>query len=329
MTGVDSLVKGWQRSTARIATMMNGRPGTLLRRMASLPPNALSKVVRGSARQQQVQQLGGVLSASTRYFASDFPRSDSDGGGGGYRLRRPARTGGPPNPRSQNNNNNINKFRNKKVKTTTTYVAGVRGSRPHTITLFPGNYDDEDESKLHSYESADVTYEEDPEETKLRDYWKKEEEKQVGQCQKWVENSKPVERVSEIDEHGRSYGRGGRKTAEARVWIQAGFGEVVINHRPFTDYFDRLTDREQVLSPLVATDTCGKFDVQATVQGGGLTGQAGAIRLGLARALNAYNPDAYRPALKMLDYLTRDSRKVERKKVGHVKARKSPQWVRR
>ena len=124
-------------------------------------------------------------------------------------------------------------------------------------------------------------------------------------------------------------GKFGRKTAEARVWIQPGPGEVVINHRPLEDYFDRLTDRERVLSPLVATETCGQFDVQVTVKGGGLTGQAGAVRMGLARALNAYNPDAYRPALKMLGYLTRDARKVERKKVGHVKARKSPQWVRR
>ena len=102
-----------------------------------------------------------------------------------------------------------------------------------------------------------------------------------------------------------------------------------MNRRPFTDYFARLSDRDLCIQPFVATETCGKFDVQVTVKGGGLTGQAGAIRLGVARALNAYNPDLYRPVLKLLGFLTRDARKVERKNVGKVKARKSPQWVRR
>eukprot|EP00985_Skeletonema_marinoi_P034333 scaffold43725_cov153-Skeletonema_marinoi.AAC.1 len=86
--------------------------------------------------------------------------------------------------------------------------------------------------------------------------------------------------------------------------------------------------REHILGPLVASQTCGKFDVTAVVKGGGLTGQAGAIRLGLARALEKYNPD-YRPPMKRHGFLTRDARMVERKKVGRVKARKSPQWVRR
>ena len=90
-----------------------------------------------------------------------------------------------------------------------------------------------------------------------------------------------------------------------------------------------MTDRELILAPLAATETLGKFDVTAIVQGGGLTGQAGAIRHGLSRALNHYNPDAYRPPLKRLGYLTRDPRKVERKKIGHLKARKKPQWVKR
>lgn len=146
---------------------------------------------------------------------------------------------------------------------------------------------------------------------------------------RWLETAKPPVRKPIIDERGRAYGRGGRKTAAARVWIQPGLGLVVVNRKDFVDYFDRTTDRELVLAPFAATGTCGKFDVMATVEGGGLTGQAGAIRHGLARALNHYNPDLYRPPLKRLGYLTRDPRKVERKKVGHIKARKKPQWVKR
>lgn len=149
------------------------------------------------------------------------------------------------------------------------------------------------------------------------------------QKKRWIENAKPPVRKPVIDERGRAYGRGGRKTAAARVWIQPGLGHVVVNHKDLVDYFDRTTDRELVLAPFVATQTCGKFDVTAMVDGGGLTGQAGAIRHGLARALNHYNPDLYRPPLKRLGYLTRDPRKVERKKVGHLKARKKPQWVKR
>jgi small subunit ribosomal protein S9 len=104
-----------------------------------------------------------------------------------------------------------------------------------------------------------------------------------------------------------------------------GNGSITINHIPFDVYFERLTDRAKVLEPLVVTETVGWFDVQEKVHGGGLTGQAGAIRQGLARALNRYNPDLYRPVLKRTGMLTRDARKVERKKIGHKKARKSPQ----
>ena len=159
----------------------------------------------------------------------------------------------------------------------------------------------------------------------VKEQWSEEEE----QKQKWIQNARPPVRVSEIDERGRAYGRGGRKTASARVWVQPGFGMITVNRKDYVDYFNRTTDRELIISPLAATATLGKMDVTAIVQGGGLTGQAGAIRHGLARALNAYNPDAYRPPLKRLGYLTRDPRKVERKKIGHVKARKKPQWVKR
>ena len=148
------------------------------------------------------------------------------------------------------------------------------------------------------------------------------------QKKRWIQNSRPPVRISEIDERGRAYGRGTRKTAKARVWVQPGEGEIVVNRKDFVTYFPRETDRDHILGPFVASQTCGKFDVVAMVQGGGLTGQAGAIRLGLARALEKYNPD-YRPPMKRHGFMTRDPRMVERKKVGRVKARKSPQWVRR
>ena len=152
--------------------------------------------------------------------------------------------------------------------------------------------------------------------------------KEEAQKARWIKNSSPPVRVSEIDERGRAYGRGSRKSAQARVWIQPGEGEVVVNRQDFLTLFPREYHREHILGPLVASQTCGKFDVTAVVKGGGLTGQAGAIRLGLARALEKYNPD-YRPPMKRHGFLTRDARMVERKKVGRVKARKSPQWVRR
>ena len=216
-------------------------------------------------------------------------------------------------------------------------------SRPHAITLFPGDFtddaadpfeDDEDDMDYETvFSSSSVMQEDESEvdetELMIQELRRRERDDQA-QRAKWLESSKPPVRKVEIDERGRAYGRGGRKRAQARVWIQPSpFGEVVVNQKSFVDYFDRLSDREHILEPLVATETCGAFDVQVTVRGGGLTGQAGAIRLGLANALNHYNPDKYRPPLKKLGLLTRDARKVERKKIGKVKARKSPQWVKR
>jgi small subunit ribosomal protein S9 len=138
----------------------------------------------------------------------------------------------------------------------------------------------------------------------------------------------PQPREQKIDNLGRSYGSGGRKSASARVWIKPGDGTVVINGRPHTEYFTRITHRSQVILPFMTTQTLTKFDVWCTVQGGGLSGQAGAIRHGIANALQAYEP-LYRPRLKKALLLRRDMRKVERSKVGLVKARKAPQWVKR
>ena len=206
--------------------------------------------------------------------------------------------------------------------------------RTHAVSLSIGDYSDDDmmfqqQFPLDDDDDKATTTEKEDHELKLsqivKEQWSEEEE----QKQKWIQNARPPVRVSEIDERGRAYGRGGRKTASARVWVQPGFGMITVNRKDYVDYFNRTTDRELIISPLAATATLGKMDVTAIVQGGGLTGQAGAIRHGLARALNAYNPDVYRPPLKRLGYLTRDPRKVERKKIGHVKARKKPQWVKR
>jgi small subunit ribosomal protein S9 len=203
------------------------------------------------------------------------------------------------------------------------------------IDLFPGDYDDDDDEDMAAAAAAGDEYvDEDDEdgnfyemEEAMAQLYQQQQEWEAKK-ERWLQNSIPPERVPVIDPAGRAYGRGGRKTAEARVWITPGFGNVTVNRQDFIDYFPRRSDREQVLDPLVVTKTAGKFDLQCIVKGGGLTEQAGAIRLGVARALQHWNPE-YRPAMKKMGYLTRDARKVERKKIGRVKARKRPQWNRR
>ncbi len=121
---------------------------------------------------------------------------------------------------------------------------------------------------------------------------------------------------------------GRRKTSTARVYLRPGTGKVVINKRPMEDYFSLAWRRKALLDPLVLTETSDQFDVLVNVKGGGLTGQAEAIRLGIARALLQFNED-YRKLLRDAGYLTRDSRMVERKKYGQPKARKRFQFSKR
>lgn len=285
--------------------------------------NSLSRHLIFSARLAN-RRIGGQISACTYTFNPDAVRefsSESLETSALFRFRRSNQLKNIPNE--------------------------DRGQRPNSVMLFPGDYQDDAESMWDDYDdddefdteaddySSNIGFESDKGEKTLSetDYLIEELRRREAEDQakraRWIENSLPPEWKSEIDERGRAYGRGGRKKASARVWIQPGFGEVTVNKKSFVDYFPRMSDREMVLQPLVATETCGQFDVQVMVQGGGLTGQAGAVRHGLARALNSYNPDLYRPPLKRLDLLERDARRVERKKVGHKKARKSPQWVRR
>ncbi len=121
---------------------------------------------------------------------------------------------------------------------------------------------------------------------------------------------------------------GRRKSSSARVFLTAGSGNIVVNNRPLDEYFGRETARMVVRQPLDVTEMGDKVDVKVTVSGGGTTGQAGAIRHGIARALDAYD-DSLHTTLRRAGYLTRDARAVERKKVGLHKARKRPQFSKR
>jgi len=125
-----------------------------------------------------------------------------------------------------------------------------------------------------------------------------------------------------------NYGTGRRKTATARVRIKKGKGVIVVNGRTIDDYFGRETARMMVRSPFVLLEMQDKFDVSVNVAGGGPSGQAGAIRHGITRALLDYNADL-RPALRKAGFVTRDAREVERKKVGLHGARKRPQYSKR
>ncbi|MCP4395172.1 MAG: 30S ribosomal protein S9 [Alphaproteobacteria bacterium] len=138
----------------------------------------------------------------------------------------------------------------------------------------------------------------------------------------------PVVREPKRDELGRSYATGRRKNATARVWIKPGKGLIVVNGKPLETYFPRPVLRMLINQPFEVTSRAAEFDVFCTVKGGGLSGQAGAVRHGISRALNDYEPEL-RPLLKKEGFLTRDSRVVERKKYGKAKARKSFQFSKR
>jgi small subunit ribosomal protein S9 len=125
------------------------------------------------------------------------------------------------------------------------------------------------------------------------------------------------------------YATGRRKNATARVWLYPGTGEMTVNGRPVQEYFPRETLQISAKQPFDITDTKGQFDIYATVSGGGIAGQAGAIRHGISRALSSFDVERYRSKLKAAGFLTRDPRMVERKKYGLHKARKRPQFSKR
>jgi small subunit ribosomal protein S9 len=125
-----------------------------------------------------------------------------------------------------------------------------------------------------------------------------------------------------------NYGTGRRKTATARVYLKAGSGRITVNGRPLDEFFGRETGRMIVRQPLEVTQLAGKFDISVHVAGGGITGQAGAIRMGLTRALIEYDDNLRKP-LRVAGFVTRDAREVERKKVGRRKARRGTQYSKR
>lgn len=137
-----------------------------------------------------------------------------------------------------------------------------------------------------------------------------------------------LEAKPKLDKQGRAYATGRRKDAIARVWIKRGKGKITVNGRPIETYFARPVLRMLVQQPAIAVNRNTEFDVDCTVVGGGLSGQAGAVRHGIARALINFEP-GLRPALKKGAFLTRDSRAVERKKYGRAKARKRFQFSKR
>ncbi len=134
--------------------------------------------------------------------------------------------------------------------------------------------------------------------------------------------------VQKIDAQGRAYATGKRKDAVARVWIKPGSGKITVNARAFDVYFARPVLRMIVQQPLGIVGRANQYDLIVTVAGGGLSGQAGAVRHGLSKALTYFEPEL-RPTLKREGFLTRDARVVERKKYGHKKARKSFQFSKR
>ncbi|MCC0033719.1 30S ribosomal protein S9 [Hoeflea alexandrii] len=142
-----------------------------------------------------------------------------------------------------------------------------------------------------------------------------------------AEPAAPVH-VRKVDDLGRSYATGKRKNAIARVWVKPGTGKITVNGRDFVTYFARPVLQMVVQQPVVAAARQGQFDVVCTVTGGGLSGQAGAVRHGISKALTYYEP-GLRAVLKKGGFLTRDSRVVERKKYGKAKARRSFQFSKR
>ena len=140
--------------------------------------------------------------------------------------------------------------------------------------------------------------------------------------------AQPHVHVRKVDDRGRAYATGKRKDAVARVWIKPGAGKVTVNTREVEVYFARPVLRMMIQQPLIAAARAGQYDVICTVTGGGLSGQAGAVRHGISKALTYFEPDL-RGVLKKGGFLTRDSRVVERKKYGRAKARRSFQFSKR
>jgi small subunit ribosomal protein S9 len=153
----------------------------------------------------------------------------------------------------------------------------------------------------------------------------KEDAKETGVA---VEASGPAEHVRKVDKHGRAYATGKRKNAIARVWIKPGSGKIIVNGRELKVYFARPVLQMVVNQPFTVADRANQFDVECLVNGGGLSGQAGAVKHGISKALTYFEPELRKP-LKVALFLRRDPRIVERKKYGRAKARRRFQFSKR
>ena len=151
---------------------------------------------------------------------------------------------------------------------------------------------------------------------------------ELGTAAQGAEAEQAPVHVQKLDQHGRAYATGKRKDAIARVWVKPGSGRITIKKKDFTSYFARPVLQMILQQPIVAANRNGQYDIIATVAGGGLSGQAGAVRHGISKALTYYEPEL-RAVLKKGGFLTRDSRVVERKKYGKAKARRSFQFSKR
>ena len=143
-----------------------------------------------------------------------------------------------------------------------------------------------------------------------------------------VVNTEPVKREQKLDAQGRAYATGKRKSSISRVWIKPGSGKILINGKDQNEYFSRAVLRMLIAQPFAVANREGQYDVFCTVTGGGLSGQAGAVRHGISKALDAFEPELHK-ILKQVGFLTRDSRVVERKKYGRRKARRRFQFSKR
>ena len=143
-----------------------------------------------------------------------------------------------------------------------------------------------------------------------------------------VELNMPVKREQKLDARGRAYATGKRKSSISRVWLKSGTGKIVINGKDQNEYFARAVLRMIITEPFKIAQREGQYDVFCTVSGGGLSGQAGAVRHGISKALDAFEPELH-TILKQVGFLTRDSRVVERKKYGRKKARRRFQFSKR
>jgi small subunit ribosomal protein S9 len=143
-----------------------------------------------------------------------------------------------------------------------------------------------------------------------------------------IEVEEPVKREPVLDAYGRAYATGKRKNSVARVWIKSGSGKILVNGQPQEKYFARAVLRMIIGQPFTVASRDGQYDVFCTVKGGGLSGQAGALRHGISKALDLFEPTLHK-ILRQVGFLTRDSRVVERKKYGHRKARRRFQFSKR